>query len=187
MRWDLDEASLTSSSSSLGTSSEPGSFRPPVATVALLTSSMQTTVSTSLSNSNSWSLIDCAKHGSRLIFGSNAKIWAFVLMQRNSYGFCLSRGAISSHEWPRVTRGWKWQRVRSKKTLNCLNQPVVVNNELFLICSFSLQWRKPCQNEKNGFYFWLGSIFTATGFGYSWLEMAPRERQNPFNFHPRWR
>ena len=60
-------------------------------------------------------------------------------------GFCLSQGAISSHEWPKVTSGWKgteWE----VKSLNCLHQPVEVNNELFLISSFSLQLRKPCQN-----------------------------------------
>ena len=33
-----------------------------------------------------------------------------------------------------------------------------VNNELFFMSSFSLQLRKPCQNEENGLYFSLGAI-----------------------------
>ena len=36
------------------------------------------------------------------------------LVWRKWNGFCLSRGAISSQEWPKVTSGWKWHRVWSK-------------------------------------------------------------------------
>ena len=31
--------------------------------------------------------------------------------------FVFSRGAISSHEWPKVTSGWKWHQVWSKNHL----------------------------------------------------------------------
>ena len=36
--------------------------------------------------------------------------------------------------------------------MNCLHQPVEVNNELFFISSFSLQLRKPCQNEEKNIF-----------------------------------
>ena len=53
------------------------------------------------------------------------------LVSRKWNGFCLSRGAISSHEWPKVTSGWKWHRVRSK------NHWIVLTNQWRWTMSFS--------------------------------------------------
>ena len=42
---------------------------------------------------------------------------------------------------PRVTKGHEWLEMAPRerqKPLNCLHQPMEVNNELFLISSFSL-------------------------------------------------
>jgi len=101
---------------------------------------------------------------------------------KNMKLFCLSRGAISSHEWQKsahqmrstlrdqeldyppkdanlslvspkigIEKSLKRSKVRRSqvwlelapsencKPLNCINQPVVVNNSLFLVCRITLQ------------------------------------------------
>merc|ERR1711951_86203 len=65
------------------------------------------------------------------------------------------------HFQPRVTEGHEWLEMAPSvklKPLNCLHQPGEVNNELFFISSFSLQLRKPCQNEEK--YIFLKKKFT---------------------------
>ena len=61
----------------------------------------------------------------------NMSICLPSLVWRKWNGFCLSRGAISSHEWPKVTSGWKWHRVRSK------NHWIVFINQWRWTMSFS--------------------------------------------------
>ena len=48
---------------------------------------------------------------------------------RQFNGFYFSLGAISSHSWPSVTRGWKWHLVRDKNHFIFLT-PVTVNKSL---------------------------------------------------------
>ena len=45
---------------------------------------------------------------------------------RQFNGFYFSLGAISSHSWPSVTRGWKWHLVRDKNHFIFFT-PVTVN------------------------------------------------------------
>ena len=55
-----------------------------------------------------------------------------TLVLRKWNGFCLSRGAISSHEWPKVTSGWKWHRVRGKNHWIVLTNQCTVGNQMLL-------------------------------------------------------
>ena len=49
---------------------------------------------------------------------------------RQFNGFYFSLGAISSHSWPSVTRGWKWHLVRDKNHF-IFSTPVTVNKYSF--------------------------------------------------------
>ena len=66
-----------------------------------------------------------------------------VFLNFAALGFCLSRGAISSHEWLKVTCAWKWHWVSSK------NHWIVFVNQWRWTISFSSFLHSQCSQENH--------------------------------------
>ena len=79
---------------------------------------------------------------------------------RQFNGFYFTLGAISSHSWPSVTRGWKWHLVRDKNHFIFFT-PVTVNKYSFLLENKFLFFPVgiPTGKKRNLFSSWLENKF----------------------------